>query len=69
MRKVGCVLNLEALLVVFLGGSVLKVDIDGLVKKNGVTSGFGLQVMLGGYLCVSGTFILQISCGTISNLA
>ena len=42
MRKVGCIVNLEAIIVGFLGGSVLKADIDGVVKKKGATSGFGL---------------------------
>ena len=50
MRKVEFIVNLVALLVAFLGGYVLKVDIYGSVKKKMATSGFGLQVMLGGYL-------------------
>ena len=32
--KVGCIVYLATLLVGFLGCSVLKVDIDGVVKKN-----------------------------------
>ena len=52
MRKVVRLVNLAALLVGFLGGSVLKVDISGVMKKKRETSGFELQVMLGGYLCV-----------------
>ena len=47
MRKVGCLVNMAALLVGFLGVSVLKVDISGSVKKKILTSGFGLQVMIG----------------------
>ena len=35
MRKVGCLLNLEALFVDFMGGSIMKVDIAGVVKKRG----------------------------------
>ena len=35
MRKVGCLVNLTALIVGFLGGSVLKVDLAGVVKKYG----------------------------------
>ena len=33
MRKVGCIVNLAALIVGFLGGSVMKVDVVGGVKK------------------------------------
>ena len=68
MGKVGCLVNLASLLVGCLGNSVLKVDIYGVVKKKMETSGFGLKEMLGGSLRVSGPFILQISCGTRSNL-
>ena len=68
MRKVGCLVNLEALIVGFVGGSVMKVYLDGAVKKKRVTSGFGLQVMLVRYLCVSGASTLQLSCGTIPKL-
>ena len=39
------------------------------VKKKWVTSGFGLKVMLGGSLFVSGHCTLQISCETISKIA
>ena len=35
------------------------------VKKKWVTSGFGLKVMLGGSLFVSGHCTLQLSCETI----
>ena len=52
MRKVGCIVNMAALLVGFLVGSVLKVDIAGVMKKKRADSGFGFQVILGGYLCV-----------------
>ena len=58
MGKVGCLINNAALILGFLGGSVLKVDISRVVKKKKATSGFGLQVMLGGYLFVSGCFTL-----------
>ena len=68
MRKAGYLVNLAALLVGFLGGSVLEVDLDGVVKKKRATSGFGLQVMIGGSICVSGTFKLKLSCGTISKI-
>ena len=44
--KVGCILYLEALFVGFLGGSVLKVDISGAMKKKRAAAGFGLQLML-----------------------
>ena len=33
--KVSCLINMEALLVGFLGGSVLKVDLSGVVNKKG----------------------------------
>ena len=52
MRNVGCIVNIVVLIVGFLGGSVLKVYLAGVVKKKNVTSGFGLQVMTVGYLCV-----------------
>ena len=68
MRKFGCLVNLEALLVGFLGVSVLKVDIYGLVNKERAASGFGLQVMLGGYLFVSGPCTLQLYCVNISKI-
>ena len=58
MKKVGCLVNMEARIVGFLVGSVMEVDLDGVVKKKGGTSGFGLQVILKGYLCVSNTFTL-----------
>ena len=35
MRKVGCLVNVAALLVGLLGGSFLKVDLVGVVKKKG----------------------------------
>ena len=69
MRKFVCLVNMVALLVGFLGGSVLRIDISGVVNKKGATSGFRFQVILGGYLCVSGTCILQLLSGTISKLA
>ena len=47
----------------------MKVDLAGAVKKKSVTSSFGLKVMIGGSLCVSGPCKLHISCGTRSNLA
>ena len=69
MRKVGCLVNLEELLLIFLGGSVMKVELAGVVKKKRATSVFGLQVMLGGSICVSCPCTLQLYCGTISELA
>ena len=69
MRKVGCLVYLEALLVGSLGVSVLYVDISGVVNKKWETSGFGFQVMLGGSIFVSGTCIFLLSCGTISKIA
>ena len=47
----------------------MKVDLAGMVKIKRMTSGFGLKVMLGGSLFVSGHCTFQISCGTISKLA
>ena len=66
--KVRCLLNIAALPLGCLGGSVPKVDLSGAVKKKRSTSGFGLQVMFIGSLCVSGYCTLKILCGTISNL-
>ena len=67
--KVGCIVYMEALLVGCLGGSVLKVDLAVMMKTKRVTSVFGLKVMLGGSLCVSGPSTLQISCGNIYRIA
>ena len=58
-----------ALLVGFIGGSVMKVDLSGAVKNKSMTSGFGLKVMLGGSLCVSDPCVLQLSYGDMSKLA
>ena len=66
MGKVSCLVILAALFVGFIGGSVLKVDLVGAVINNGVTSGFGLKVMLLGYLSGLGPYTLKISCGTRS---
>ena len=62
--KVGCLVGMSERIVGCLGGSVLKVDITGVVKKNRVTSGFGFKVIIGVSLCVSGPYTLQLSCGT-----
>ena len=35
MRKFGCLVNLAVILVGFLGGSVLKVDLAGAVNEKG----------------------------------
>ena len=64
MVKVVCPLDLESLILCCLRGSVLKVYLAGVVKKKSVTSDFRLQVMLGGYICVSGACKLQLSCVT-----
>ena len=69
MGKVECLVNMAALLLGCLGGSVPKVDISEAVKKNRATSGFGLQVILRGSLCISGPWTFQIYCGTRSNTA
>ena len=66
--KVGCLIYLEKCIVDYLGGSVLKVDIAGSVKKRRATSGFGLKVILGESLFVSGPCTLMISCVNISNI-
>ena len=69
MGKILCLVNIVAVFVGCLGGSVPKVDIAGEVKKKRATSGFIFQVMFGGSICVPGTCILQISCGTRYKLA
>ena len=69
MGEVGCILGRAALLVGFRGGSVLTVDIAGVVEKIRVSSGFGLQVMPVGSLGVSGLCTLQLSFGERSKLA
>ena len=60
MRKVRCLVNIIAPLVGFLGGSVLEVYLDGVVKGENSTSGFVLQVILGGYICVLGPFTFHV---------
>ena len=61
MGEVEFFVGQEALVLGILGGSVLTVDMDGLVKKIRVTYGFGLQVMCVGSLGVTGPCTLQIS--------
>ena len=65
MRKVVCLVNMAALLVGFLGGSVLKFDISGVTKKKREISGFELQVMLEVSIFVSCRCTLKLYCGTI----
>ena len=69
MGKVRCLIGRAALLVGFLGGSVLMVDMARVVKKIRASSVFGLQVMPVGSLGVSGPYILQLSLGTRSKIA
>ena len=66
MRRVVCLVNLEAILVGCLGVSVKKVYLAGVVNKKKLTPGFGLQVMLRVSLCVSFPCIFHIYCGTRS---
>ena len=58
MFKVVCFVYLVAVLVGCLGVSVLKFDLDEVVNKKLLTLGFGLKVVIGGSLFVSG---LQLS--------
>ena len=60
---------MTVLLVGFLGGSVLNIDLGGMVKGERATSGVLLLGMIGRSIFVSGPFILQISCGTIYKIA
>ena len=62
--NVGCIVYIAALLVGFLGGSVLKLDIAEVLGEKEVTKGFGFKVLLRGSLCVSGPCTLHIYCGT-----
>ena len=68
MVKVGCILNIAALLVDCLGGSVLKVDTAGAVNKK---DNFRFWIISNAWrvFFVSGPCILQLSCGTISKIA
>ena len=51
--KVGCLVCMLEILVGYLGGPVLKVNIAGAVRgKKWVTSGFGLKLIITGYFCV-----------------
>ena len=65
----GYLVGLSELLVGCLGYSVLKLDMDRVLKKNRPTSGFVLQVMLVGSLYVSVPCTLHIYCGTGSELS
>ena len=70
--EIRCLVGMTEIVVVYLRGSVTKVDMDGVLKKNRIwvaTLGFELQLMLGVFLCVSGSFTVQLSCGTWSKLA
>ena len=67
--KVIFLLYMVSFIVGFLGGSVMKVDIAGVVEKKRATSGFGSKVMLGGSIYFSGTWKLQLYCGTIFKLS
>ena len=69
MGNVGCLVYMAALLIGCLGGSVLKVDLSGLVNKIMSASSFGFQVMPVGSVFVSCVFTLQLSCGTIYKIA
>ena len=64
MGEVVCLVYQVELLVGFMGGFVLIVDMSGLVNNIQVPSGFGLQVVLVGYINVLGTSVLRISCVT-----
>ena len=69
MGNVGCLVYLTANHVGCLGGPVMKVDFAGAVKTKMVTSGYVMQVIFEGYLCVSGPCVLQLSCGNIPKIA
>ena len=60
----GCLVGIAALLVSLLGVSVLKLDLDGVAKKNRVVYVFLLQVILGGNICVSCSYKFHIYCET-----
>ena len=64
MGEVQCLVGRAELLVGLLWVSVLMVDIAGVVKLIRVTSGFVFQVIVVGSIGVSGSCILQVSCGT-----
>ena len=69
MGKFEFIVGWKLLLVGFLGGSVMKVDLAGVTKKTQVTSGFGLKVMLVRCLGVLGTCLLQLPCEILSNIS
>ena len=69
MGNVGCLVGLAELILGCIVLSVLKVDLSGVVNKSRVTSCFGLQVVLGGSLCVSVPCTLHLSCGTCYKLS
>ena len=67
MGNCGLILYMASLIVGFLVGSVLKFDLAGVMRKK-VTVGFGLKVMLVGFLYFLVPCIFHLSCGTISKL-
>ena len=55
LGKVVFLVYLAAIIVGCLGGSIMKVDLAGAVKKKLGDFRFVFRVLLGGSLCVSGT--------------
>ena len=62
--KVGYIVYPAEIIVGCLRGSVLKFDLDKVVKKNRLNLGFLLKVMIVGSICVSVPCTLQLSYGS-----
>ena len=69
MGNFWCLVNMAALLVGCLGGSVPKFNLSGVVNIKRATSGFGLKLMIVSFLCFSGPCKFKLSCGNISKLS
>ena len=61
MGNFGCLVKMAELLVGLLGGSFMKVDLDGVVNKKRATLGFRLKMMLVEIIFVSDPCKLHIS--------
>ena len=65
MRKVGCLVNLTEIIVGFLGGSVMEVDLTGVVNKKGNFSFFIAIDACRVSLCFIPLYITDILCNYI----
>ena len=72
MENAGCIVGMAALLVGFLGRSVLRIYLYGVMNRHRnwvLNSEFLWKVMFGVYLWISHPCIFQMSCVKLSKLA